>query len=151
MLMLASLSQPLWGVAQKHAPRHCHWCLRTLTPWGLTPTKGSFLRPSVDVQKGLDSLTFQAASAALGCVMWAEPGDVGPEEDWMSQFLPLSPVSAKRWAITGRSPICLRALSLGFKCRNFYGSLLTILALNSVHLLFSAFRVPCRRDYGGLM
>lgn len=86
MLMLASLSQPLWGVAQKHAPRHCHWCLRTLTPWGLTPTKGSFLRPSVDVQKGLDSLTFQAASAALGCVMWAEPGDVGPEEDWMSSF-----------------------------------------------------------------
>lgn len=41
VLVLASLSQPLWGVAQKHAPWHCHWCLTTLTPEGLTPAKGS--------------------------------------------------------------------------------------------------------------
>lgn len=41
VLVLASLSQPPWGVAQKHAPWHCHWCLRTLTPGGLTPAKGS--------------------------------------------------------------------------------------------------------------
>lgn len=119
VLMLASLSQPLLGVAQKHAPQHCHWYLSTLTPWGLTPTKGSFPRTSVDVQRGLDGLTFQAASAALGCVMWAEPGDMGPEEYWVSQFLPSSPVSANGGPSLASLPVACVLLVWGSSAEIF--------------------------------
>ena len=78
---------PLGWVAQEGVSLCCHWCLRTLTPWGLTPAKRAASQGPALVSRELWMVpACQAAPVPLGSVRWAELADTGSARDWVSQY-----------------------------------------------------------------